>query len=195
MMKQLCCPVFATLFSLLLATSAYQYQCGNQANFNRVCEDGNCCSTDGFCGTGDQYCSVELCQSQCPDPTEDPHDVSALITAAVFDTLNPNRNDDRCPGHGFYTYESFLEAARRFPEFGTTGSYENRRRELAAFFGQTSALTGEGWPGADNGGEFAWGYCFVDLNYTGNYCIEGVHGNWPCVEGKSYRPRGPIELT
>ena len=53
----------------------------------------------------------------------------------------PFRNDHRCPAKGFYTYEAFLAAASRFPGFGTTGTTQTRKRELAAFFGQTSYET------------------------------------------------------
>ena len=52
-----------------------------------------------------------------------------------------HRNENNCPAHGFYTYDAFITAARAFPGFGTTGTLETRKRELAAFFGQTSHET------------------------------------------------------
>ncbi|KAM7516049.1 hypothetical protein LguiA_005632 [Lonicera macranthoides] len=48
-----------------------------------------------------------------------------------------HRNDDDCQVKGFYTYEAFINAARSFNAFGTTGDDSTRKRELAAFFGQT----------------------------------------------------------
>ncbi|KAM7520004.1 hypothetical protein LguiB_018966 [Lonicera macranthoides] len=90
-----------------------------------------------------------------------------------------HRDDDNCPGKGFYTYNAFMDAARFFDAFGTTGDDSNRKRELAAFFGQTSDETTGGWPTAPDG-PFAWGYCFV--REVGQ-------------SGPSYYGRGPIQLT
>lgn len=51
------------------------------------------------------------------------------------------RNDDPNCAVGFYNYEDFIEAADFFEGFGTTGDLDTRKRELAAFFGQTSHET------------------------------------------------------
>jgi len=62
----------------------------------------------------------------------------------MFEEMLKHRNDPACPGRGFYTYDAFIAAARAFSGFGTTGDLTTRRRELAAFFGQTShETTGE----------------------------------------------------
>ncbi|KAB1207071.1 Acidic endochitinase Q [Morella rubra] len=42
---------------------------------------------------------------------------------------------------GFYTYKGFLDAARSFDGFGTTGDDAIRKREIAAFLAQTSYET------------------------------------------------------
>jgi chitinase len=52
-----------------------------------------------------------------------------------------HRNDGGCPAKGFYTYDAFISAAKAFPGFGTTGDVATRKREIAAFFGQTSHET------------------------------------------------------
>uniref|UniRef100_A0A3N7FHB0 Glycoside hydrolase family 19 catalytic domain-containing protein n=1 Tax=Populus trichocarpa TaxID=3694 RepID=A0A3N7FHB0_POPTR len=54
-----------------------------------------------------------------------------------------HRNDGGCPGKGFYTYSAFISAANAFPGFGTTGDADTRKREIAAFLGQTSHETTE----------------------------------------------------
>ncbi|KAM7516052.1 hypothetical protein LguiA_005635 [Lonicera macranthoides] len=94
-----------------------------------------------------------------------------------------HRNDDNCPGKGFYTYNAFMDAARFFDAFGTTGDDSTRKRKLAAFFGQTSDET----TGKLVGGQLhqmvhlhAWGYCFV--REVGQ-------------SGPGYYGRGPIQLT
>jgi hypothetical protein len=63
-----------------------------------------------------------------------------IITRPVFEDMLKHRRDSGCQG-AFYTYDAFIEAASKFPGFGTTGNDETRRRELAAFFGQTSHET------------------------------------------------------
>lgn len=52
-----------------------------------------------------------------------------------------HRNNGACQGRGFYTYNAFITAARSFNGFGTTGDVNVRKRELAAFLGQTSHET------------------------------------------------------
>ena len=66
--------------------------------------------------------------------------VGAIITASMFESMLSHRGDNGCPG-AFYTYDAFIQAAGKFPDFGTTGDDGMRRRELAAFFGQTSHET------------------------------------------------------
>ncbi|KAI3727345.1 hypothetical protein L1987_67158 [Smallanthus sonchifolius] len=100
------------------------------------------------------------------------------------------RNDPRCRANGFYTYTAFINAARSYNGFGTTGSSDDQKRELAAFFAQTSHETTGGWSTAPDG-QFAWGYCFVrEQNQANRYCDSP---DWPCPQ--SYFGRGPIQLS
>lgn len=66
--------------------------------------------------------------------------VWSIITRPMFQSMLSHRGDSGCQG-AFYTYDAFIEAASKFPGFGTTGDDQTRRRELAAFFGQTSHET------------------------------------------------------
>ena len=86
--------------------------------------------------------------------------VGSVITQSVYDTMLPNRDNSQCPASGFYTYDAFIAAAGAFPSFGTTGSADDVKRELAAFFGQTSHETTGGTRGAAD--QFQWGYCFKE---------------------------------
>jgi hypothetical protein len=45
----------------------------------------------------------------------------------LFNSFFPNRKKS------FYNYESFIEAAKSFPEFAATGDEDQRKREVAAF--------------------------------------------------------------
>ncbi|XP_055803359.1 acidic 27 kDa endochitinase [Solanum dulcamara] len=105
-------------------------------------------------------------------------DVGTIVTSDLFNEMLKNRNDDRCPAKGFYTYDAFIAAANSFPAFGTTGDDSARKKEIAAFFGQTSHETTGGSLSAD--GPFAGGYCFLR---EGNQVGSGFYG------------RGPIQLT
>ncbi|KAF5444065.1 hypothetical protein F2P56_036569 [Juglans regia] len=194
-------------FAFMLAGSTSAEQCGKQAG-GALCPNGLCCSEWGWCGNTADYCGPG-CQSQCPSPPPPPSpivptpppppsptpsgdDVSSIITSSLFDKLLPYRNDPSCEGNGFYSYDAFLAAARSFTGFGTTGDVDTRKREIAAFLGQTSHETRGGWATAP-GGEFAWGYCFITERNKLDYCSPSTE--WPCVPGKQYYGRGPIQLT
>ncbi|NP_001412762.1 endochitinase 3 precursor [Nicotiana tabacum] len=187
---------------LLLAVSAEQ--CGKQAGGAR-CPSGMCCSNFGWCGNTQDYCGPGKCQSQCPSgpgptprpptPTPGPStgDISNIISSSMFDQMLKHRNDNTCQGKSFYTYNAFITAARSFRGFGTTGDTTRRKREVAAFFAQTSHETTGGWDTAPDG-RYAWGYCY--LREQGNppsYCVQS--SQWPCAPGQKYYGRGPIQIS
>ncbi|KAL0013188.1 hypothetical protein SO802_000257 [Lithocarpus litseifolius] len=119
-------------------------------------------------------------------------DVTSVINSALFDRMLKYRNDPRCKSNGFYTYNAFVDAAKSFNGFGTTGDITIRKRELAAFLGQTSHETTGGWATAPDGAN-AWGYCFITETNKQAYCNPSKE--WPCGPGKQYYGRGPIQLT
>ncbi|XP_015951307.1 endochitinase-like [Arachis duranensis] len=179
-------------FLLVLGRTTRAQQCGTQAN-GALCQDNLCCSQYGYCGNTNDYCG-NGCQSQCGGSSGGSNgDVSSIITSSTFDEMLKYRNDPRCKGNGFYTYDAFLAAAGSFSGFGTTGDDATKRRELAAFFGQTSHETTGGWASAPDG-PYAWGYCFInENNQDADYCTPSTQ--WPCAPGKKYYGRGPIQLT
>jgi len=137
---KLCSLMLCLLLALLMLVATAQ-QCGRQAG-GALCANRLCCSQHGWCGNTNEYCGTG-CQSQC-QPSSSGGDVSSIISRSMFEEMLKHRNDPACPGRGFYTYDAFIAAARAFSGFGTTGDLSTRRRELAAFFGQTShETTGE----------------------------------------------------
>ncbi|TVU31836.1 hypothetical protein EJB05_23549, partial [Eragrostis curvula] len=104
--------------------------------------------------------------------------VGSIITRSVFDNMLKQRNNAACPAKGFYTYDAFIAAAKAFPSFGNTGDLATRKRELAAFFGETSHETTGGTRGAAD--QFQWGYCFKEEQSKTDPPFYG---------------RGPIQLT
>ena len=181
--------------ALALASSQ---QCGSQAG-GATCLNCLCCSRFGFCGDTSEYCGAG-CQSQCtgcgprPGPGPAGPGVASVVPRDLFDRMLLHRNDAACPARGFYTYDAFLAAAAAFPAFGTTGGDdEQRKREVAAFLGQTSHETTGGWPSAPDG-PFSWGYCFKEeRSPPSNYCEP--RPEWPCAPGKKYFGRGPIQIS
>ena len=147
------------LLLLLLLHEGEAEQCGEQAD-GALCPGDLCCSVWGYCGSTDAYCGPGNCQSQCPPPSPPPpppappsppppplppsppgSDLSDIFPRELFEEFLLHRNDPACPARGFYTYEAFIEAARTFPAFANTGDDAIWKREIAAFFGQTSQET------------------------------------------------------
>ncbi|XP_062110896.1 mulatexin-like [Humulus lupulus] len=178
------------------------------------CGLGRCCSNFGYCGEGPSYCGRGSCDYQCLKQARwsvhEEYDglllhralqqnnasngISSIISESVYNEMFKYRK--YCPSQRFYSYEAFITAAASFPGFGTTGDVSTRKRELAAFFAQTSqATSGESSDLEPN----AWGYCHingtseeVDNTDQNDYCTSY---HWPCPFGKKYNSRGPIQLT
>ncbi|KAE8799634.1 26 kDa endochitinase 1 [Hordeum vulgare] len=187
--------ILAVLAAALVTTGARAQMCGAQAN-GRKCENCLCCSRFGFCGNTADYCG-DGCQSQCSGcgPTSPGgQGVASIVSRELFERLLLHRNDAACPASGFYTYDAFLAAAEAFPTFaGTTFSTNTRKREVAAFLGQTSHETTGGWPTAPDG-PYSWGYCFKrERNPASSYCEPSTE--WPCATDMQYYGRGPIQLS
>ncbi|PIN20105.1 putative chitinase [Handroanthus impetiginosus] len=120
--------------------------------------------------------------------------ISSLVSRQLFDSIFLHKDDPACPAKDFYTYDSFVQATRRFPAFGNTGSLTTRKREIAAFLAQISHETTGGWPTAPDG-PYAWGLCFKEeVSPQSDYC-DSTNTQWPCYPGKSYNGRGPIQLS
>lgn len=120
--------------------------------------------------------------------------VASIVSEELFKNLFLHKDDSVCPANGFYTYQAFIEATKRFSKFGTTGCLATQKREIAAFLAQISHETTGGWATAPDG-PFAWGLCFKEeVNPQSNYCDASVV-QWPCSPGKSYKGRGPIQLS
>ncbi|CAF1704207.1 hypothetical protein HID58_053687 [Brassica napus] len=194
-------------------------QCGRQSiPAGALCPNGLCCSEAGWCGTTEAYCG-HGCQSQCtptptpPAPTPTPPtptppsptppgptppgpsgDLSGIISRDQFYEMLNHTNDNACYAIGFFTYDAFITAAKSFPSFGNTGDLATRKKEIAAFFGQTSHETTGGWSGAP-GGANTWGYCYKDeIDKSDPHC-DSSNLEWPCVPGQFYYGRGPIMLS
>ncbi|XP_068645509.1 endochitinase-like [Aristolochia californica] len=138
------------------------------------------------------YQSQRPTLSSPPTPASPPATgVTSIITRELYDKMLPHRGNRLCEG-AFYTYDAFITAANSFPEFGTVGDEETRKRELAAFFGQTSRETTGGGKNAPD--RYSWGYYWIrQRKPPSDYCRPSE--KWPCVPGRAYYGRGPVQLT
>ncbi|KAI3866158.1 hypothetical protein MKX03_008762 [Papaver bracteatum] len=149
------------------------------AGQNCGCSGNLCCSQYGYCGTGDAYCG-KGCQSG-PCSTSSSVSLERIATPEFFSGI-VSQADSGCAGKNFYSYDAFLEAAKSYPSFGRTGSMDDSKREIAAFFAHVTHLTGH--------------FCYKEeINGSSkDYCDKG-NKQFPCASGKGYYGRGPIQLT
>lgn len=113
---------------------------------NCGCADYYCCSKNGYCDVGLEYCS-DGCQSgNCyPLPPSNNVSVSDIVTDEFFNGII-DQAPENCPGKRFYTRPAFLEAITFYPWFGTVGFEEDSKREIAAFFAHVTFETGRKFP-------------------------------------------------
>ncbi|KAI4310754.1 hypothetical protein MLD38_035705 [Melastoma candidum] len=154
--------VIATLSPLVLAQN-----CG--------CASGLCCSKYGYCGTGDAYCGDGCQAGPCYSTS-----VASLVTDSFFNGII-NQAAASCAGKSFYTRQAFLSAAGSYPQFGTTGSADDQKREIAAYFAHVTHETGY--------------FCYIsETNPQSNYC-DPTNTQWPCNPNQAYYGRGPIQIS
>jgi chitinase len=96
-----------------------------------LCPNNLCCSQWGYCGTNNAYCGNGCQSGPCTTPPQStspvPGGLGEILSESLFNSFFSNRNKS------FYNYESFIEAAKSFPEFAATGDMEQRKQEVAAF--------------------------------------------------------------
>ncbi|KAG6436642.1 hypothetical protein SASPL_101544 [Salvia splendens] len=158
------------IFALLAAANwASAQNCGCAAN--------ECCSQFGFCGTDTTYCGPGCQSGPC---TTNGVKVEEVVTDAFFNGI-ANAAGAECPDRGFYTRAAFLDAVGSFRGFGTDGTADDSRREIAAFFAHVAHETGN--------------LCFrEEREKSDKYCDPGFP-DWPCNPDKFYYGRGPLQLT
>ncbi|KAL5781229.1 hypothetical protein ACOSP7_006258 [Xanthoceras sorbifolium] len=152
---------------------------------NCNCAPNLCCSQYGFCGTGEEYCGQGCKGGPCtPSPTPSGGgsggSVANIVTPAFFDGIK-NQAGANCAGKSFYTRDAFLNAANSFSKFGS-GSADDSKREIAAFFAHVTHETGY--------------FCHIEEidGASKDYCDEN-NTQYPCSPNKGYYGRGPIQLS
>ncbi|KAL9233169.1 hypothetical protein vseg_008199 [Gypsophila vaccaria] len=176
-----------TLVTLLITISISSFSILTWAQ-NCGCDPDLCCSQYGYCGSSEAYCGQGCKSGPCDTPSGAPSGssgvaVSDVVTQAFFDGII-NQAADSCPGKNFYTRDAFLNAISGYPDFGTTGSSDDSKREIAAFFANVAHETGRFCSTEEKNGA-ATNDAYCDTTNT----------QYPCVPGKKYYGRGPLQLT
>ncbi|KAL0377049.1 UNVERIFIED_CONTAM: Endochitinase EP3 [Sesamum calycinum] len=148
-------PAIYTLLALLLASGKWV------SGQNCGCASNLCCSQYGYCGTSDAYCGNGCQAGPCYAPQGGPV---------------------RLPGRRFYSRAAFVQALDSYPKFGTAGSVDDSKREIAAFFAHVTHETGHMCSRVENGGQ------------SRDYC-DRSNRQWPCAPNKGYYGRGPLQLS
>ncbi|XP_019054622.1 PREDICTED: endochitinase EP3-like [Nelumbo nucifera] len=164
----------AGILAGLLPESVQGQNCGCAADL--------CCSQWGYCGTGEDYCGAGCQQGPCNDPASTNDVVVADIVTPEFFNGIINQAEDSCVGKKFYTRNAFLEALNSYSRFGKVGTADDSKREIAAFFAHVTHETGH--------------FCYIEEidGPSKDYCDE-TNTEYPCVAGKGYYGRGPIQLS
>jgi chitinase len=121
---------------LILAGYVKGQNCGCAANL--------CCSQYGYCGTGNDYCGPGCREGPCTNASPGTSGVSVadIVTQDFFNGIRNQASGGNCPGKSFFTRAAFLNALNLYPRFGTSGTADDSKREIAAFFAHVTHETG-----------------------------------------------------
>ncbi|WVZ86243.1 hypothetical protein U9M48_033056 [Paspalum notatum var. saurae] len=153
---------------------------GPAAAQNCGCASGLCCSQYGYCGTGDAYCGTGCQAGPCYSSSGGSGvDVASVVTDAFFNSILSQAGSG-CQGTSFYTRSAFLSAVGAYSGFAQGGSSDDGKREIAAFFANVAHETGR--------------LCYIsETDQSSDYCQSSTQ--WPCVAGKKYYGRGPLQIS
>ncbi|KAG7991639.1 hypothetical protein I3843_02G086800 [Carya illinoinensis] len=107
--------------------------------------------------------------------------VADIVTDDFFNGILNQATGD-CPGKSFYTRAAFLSALSSYNQFGS-GSADESKREIAAFFANVAHETGS--------------LCYIEeknVDASKDFCDKS-YPQYPCNPDKKYYGRGPLQLT
>jgi predicted chitinase len=117
-------------------------------------------------------CSSTPPKSDPPPPSSGGSGLSAILSQSTFEAMFPGRNP-------FYTYDGLVTATKKYPAFATTGSNDDKKREVAAFLANVAHETGY--------------LVYVEEIAKGDYTDWGA--SCAPAPGKRYFGRGPIQIS
>ncbi|XP_028099664.1 endochitinase EP3-like [Camellia sinensis] len=148
---------------------------------NCGCPADLCCSQFGYCGSDNAYCGAGCQSGPCTSSGSNGSSIGDIVTQSFFNGII-NQAADGCAGKSFFTRSAFLEALVSYPSFGTTGTADDSKREIAAFFAHATHETGF--------------FCNIEEidGASKNYC-DPSNTQYPCAPNKNYYGRGPLQLS
>ncbi|CAN8316398.1 unnamed protein product [Cochlearia groenlandica] len=166
-----------TKLSLILLLSLLCFFSKTAESQNCGCDSTLCCSKFGFCGSTAEYCGLGCQAGPCTE-TQPPGGVEAVVTEDFFNGIINKASSD-CAGKGFYTRDSFVNAANSFDGFANSVT----KLEIATMFAHFTQEVGY--------------FCYIEEidGATKNYCDDTNFPQYPCAPGKTYYGRGPIQLS
>ncbi|PKU80980.1 Endochitinase A [Dendrobium catenatum] len=106
--------------------------------------------------------------------------VEDVVTKEFFDSII-DQAASSCEGKEFYTREAFLYAVYDYSSFGQEGTEDDSKREIAAFFAHVTHETNY--------------FCYIEEQEKSlSYC-DTSYLQYPCVSGKKYYGRGPLQIS
>lgn len=118
----------------------------------------------------------EICIPNGSVPPLPGNGFAGIVSRQTYEAMFPNRD-------ALYSYDGLVAATQKYPSFCNEGSDEQCRRETSAFLANIAHETG-------------------DLKHTqeentanwSHYC-DPANTTYPCMPGKTYHGRGPIQLS
>ncbi|KAI3700845.1 hypothetical protein L2E82_45484 [Cichorium intybus] len=102
-----------------------------------------------------------------------------IVTQDFFYGIMGKATGTDCPGKSFYTRVAFLRVIRDYQDFARSGTIDDSKRELAAFFAHVTHETGH--------------FCYIEEIDKQVYCDPSTE--YPCAPNKRYYGRGPLQIT
>ena len=115
----------------------------------------------------------------------------------LFPHRNLNRHSKIDGQNEMYSYNSFLKAAKKFPQFLGNKNDTINKRELSAFLANIAQETSGGWDNAPDS-YFTWGLYFTEEQNCNEGCqqySDTTNKKYPPFNGCSYHGRGPKQLS
>ncbi|KAJ1410460.1 Lysozyme-like domain superfamily [Sesbania bispinosa] len=109
--------------------------------------------------------------------------VADIVTPDFFNGIINQAAGANCPGKNFYSRDAFLNAVNSYSQFGSLGTLDDSKREIAAAFAHFTLETGFFFKIEEDGGA------------SHDYCDKSKTDQYPCAPNKLYYGRGPIQLT
>ncbi|RWR96804.1 endochitinase EP3-like protein [Cinnamomum micranthum f. kanehirae] len=175
-------PINRNLLAIIFAGILIGLRPNHVLGQNCGCAADLCCSKYGYCGTGNDYCGEGCKEGPCNTaPSTNDVSVADIVTPEFFNSII-DQADSSCAGKSFYSRSVFLDALNSYPQFGRVGTSDDSKREIAAFFAHVTHETGF--------------FCHIEEidGASKDYCDEN-NTEYPCVAGKGYYGRGPIQLS